>query len=398
MYTEPLRNAINQFLRKPRTTRLRRIVFQLHVWLGVLVALYGLLMGLSGSLMTGYSAFRRHAFANRAVEPAITADRAAEIARQASEGGRLTGLTLPAGADRPYRAFIRRKAQTSTVEIDAQTGAVSRSQTDFLHWVERFHSNFWLGRTGRLWVGIGGLVILAMCLTGVIIWWPGLNSWKRGFAIHAGAGWKRLIWDLHSVVGIAAVLFIFLSALTGAYFTWPQVYRSAVSLLGRISPPSTPPSVQPAPRPASLAQLIRQAEAALPGKHVFHLAFPDRPDRALRLFLSGDLNPSPNGADSVWIDPYTAQILRIDRAADRPAGDRLLAAIAAIHFGDFGGRTSLLLWTLLGLSLPLLAVTGILMWWNRWLRKRWIAVNDYQPAVSCQANGMSEESPAAQRQ
>jgi uncharacterized iron-regulated membrane protein len=42
-----------------------------------------------------------------------------------------------------------------------------------------------------------------------------------------------------------------------------------------------------------------------------------------------------------------------------------------LHFGTLWGLPFKILWFLLGLSLALLTVTGLLMYWNRYLRKRW---------------------------
>jgi uncharacterized iron-regulated membrane protein len=42
-----------------------------------------------------------------------------------------------------------------------------------------------------------------------------------------------------------------------------------------------------------------------------------------------------------------------------------------LHFGTLWGLPFKILWFLLGLSLALLTATGLLMYWNRYLRKRW---------------------------
>ena len=54
--------------------------------------------------------------------------------------------------------------------------------------------------------------------------------------------------------------------------------------------------------------------------------------------------------------------------------EKILMSLYSIHFGDFGGTVSKVLWALLSLVLSLLTVTGYLMWWNRVLRKKWDAL------------------------
>ena len=68
----------------------------------------------------------------------------------------------------------------------------------------------------------------------------------------------------------------------------------------------------------------------------------------------------------VYLDPRNGRIVRVDDVRTRSAGDAVMAWIGPLHFGTFGGGTTVyILWLLLGLSPALLGVSGILMWWNR---------------------------------
>jgi uncharacterized iron-regulated membrane protein len=58
-----------------------------------------------------------------------------------------------------------------------------------------------------------------------------------------------------------------------------------------------------------------------------------------------------------------------DRTADRPIGARFLAALAPIHYGQFGGTPIKVAWALLGLTPVLLFVTGLIAWWRPAKRK-----------------------------
>ena len=62
----------------------------------------------------------------------------------------------------------------------------------------------------------------------VKIWWPGLPSWKRHLGVNRKAGWKRLVWELHSATGFWSVLFILVLSLTGIYYTWPDASQSHI--------------------------------------------------------------------------------------------------------------------------------------------------------------------------
>ena len=60
--------------------------------------------------------------------------------------------------------------------------AVYRNQLspDFaVEWFVKLHENLLFGKTGRLVNGIGALFLTLVCLTGAVIWWPGIKNWRR---------------------------------------------------------------------------------------------------------------------------------------------------------------------------------------------------------------------------
>src|SRR5207247_1159807 len=63
------------------------------------------------------------------------------------------------------------------------------------------HDNLLAGPTGRQVNGLGALAVLALAVTGLVIWWPGIKTWRRSLTLHRGVGWKRLTWHLHSMIG-----------------------------------------------------------------------------------------------------------------------------------------------------------------------------------------------------
>jgi len=54
-----------------------------------------------------------------------------------------------------------------------------------------------------------------------------------------------------------------------------------------------------------------------------------------------------------------------------PLGARIQRDIFGLHFGTFAGDVSRVSWVLVGVAPTVLFVTGVLMWWNRSLSKKW---------------------------
>ena len=88
---------------------------------------------------------------------------------------------------------------------------------------------------GREINGIGGGILAVMCLTGMVIWWPGVRNWRRGLTVRWRTSWKRFNWDLHSAMGFWTFALVFMWALTGVYMVFPDPFLDVVDIL---QPPS----------------------------------------------------------------------------------------------------------------------------------------------------------------
>lgn len=149
---------------------LRRALFQVHLWLGIGIGLYVLLISLSGSAIV----FRR------------------EMDRALCPG--------PGGTIACEPAFV-----TSLAEL---------------------HDNLLGGRTGLFVNGIGAIAVMLMCISGAVIWWPRRGQWWRRMTIRRGVSGRQFIWDLHSMMGFWLLLFIFVWAITGIYFAFPGAFEA----------------------------------------------------------------------------------------------------------------------------------------------------------------------------
>jgi len=48
---------------------------------------------------------------------------------------------------------------------------------------------------------VGGILGTLLCLTGAIIWWPGLNHWRSSLSVRWKENRKGFNWALHSAMG-----------------------------------------------------------------------------------------------------------------------------------------------------------------------------------------------------
>jgi uncharacterized iron-regulated membrane protein len=93
-----------------------------------------------------------------------------------------------------------------------------------VEWVVKLHENLLLGLTGRLVNGIGAMCLTLLCLTGAVIWWPGIRNWRRSLTVNWRAHFARINWDLHSALGFWCFFFVLVWGISGIYFSFPHLF------------------------------------------------------------------------------------------------------------------------------------------------------------------------------
>jgi uncharacterized iron-regulated membrane protein len=153
-----------------RSTALKRALFQVHLWIGIGIGLYVMLISLSGSVIV----FRR------------------ELDRAVCPGPGQTIACEPA----------------------------------FVTWLAELHDDLLIGHTGRLLNGVGALFVVALAIAGLVIWWPGRSGWWRHMSLRRGVGGRRFTLDLHNMLGFWLFVFVLVWALGGIYFGFPDLFNS----------------------------------------------------------------------------------------------------------------------------------------------------------------------------
>jgi len=341
----------------PQSLWLRKAVFQVHLWTGIGLGLYVLLVCLSGSAIV----FESELFSALTPGPRMVA----------ISGARLSRAELKQAAQRAYpndpvtqiresripneaaEVFLQHNGKRNQRLFDPYTGrdlgpARPRSLL-FLGWLAQLHMSLLSGYTGRLVNGVCAFFVTLLCLTGAVIWWPGIHGWRSSLTIHSKTNFKRLNWDLHSAIGFWTLAFVFMWALTGTYLVFPRPFDRGVDFIAsRI--------------------LFRAAGGAQAQSGRGSL---------------GNLAPANNNSN----------LTKLVMAASKLD---LRSSIRSLHLGNFGGWPVKALWVVLGLAPVFLAVTGVLMWWNRVVSPRLAVRRQFAPSRIGEAEALhSDRSRAA---
>lgn len=226
---------MSNWLRHPQRVFLRRALFQIHLWTGIGSAIYLFVVCLTGSVLVYrnelYRTFSPMPVIVEGSGPALTPDELKAAASRAYPGYE---VETPKPGDTPQHAI---ELKLSRDEASIQRLFHPFTGQDLGNplplgfrlsaWMLDLHDNLLGGPTGRQVNGVGALGLLLVCLTGVVIWWPGVESWRRSLTVDVRANWKRLNWTLHSALGFWFFLFILMWAVTGAYLGLQPLFASA---------------------------------------------------------------------------------------------------------------------------------------------------------------------------
>lgn len=350
----------------------RKALFNLHLYVGLLLGVLLALAGLSGSVLVFRAEIdqlldgellrvpvRGRPLPLQAVVAAVQAKYPDQAIRNVfppqSEGQtcrvQLAGAGLSAYVD-PYSGTV----------LGAR--APRETLTGFLH---ALHADLLGGETGRTAVGIIGLLLLTLGATGLILWWPGRERLLRGLRVQWRSNWKRVNFDLHRVLGVLALPLIVLSSGTGVALVFSGFFTRAVTP----PRPVIPNVIVPAGgTPMPLDALVKAADAALPGTQTTRIAIPATPQSPLVVRKRLPSESHPNGMSFVHVDPYSGAMLAVEDVRRATAAARVLNWRFPLHVGSIGGLATRVAAVIGGLALPALTVTGYLMWWNRTRSKR----------------------------
>lgn len=369
------------FWERPQNLWWRKLLFQIHLWTGIATGLYIFVVSISGAALVFHEELLAAAYkpiVSKADGPRIGWDALHEKVLRAYPGQQVSWFRNRENPREAIEVWLERDSSRTIVLADAVTGDVLGPKENFveasLQWLADLHISLLSGQNGRIANGIGSGFLCLLCITGAVIWWPGVKNWRRGLTVARGRSWKRINWDLHSAAGFWTFAFVCIWGITGVYFIFPQPFRAVVGWVAPLQKPVQPPKMAKAagdtPR-APLAKLVANAELATPGKVTTWVGLPFRKGVSVAQIYRPDSFDPHAPLRGVVLDVYSAELRQIREFDNLETGDRILRWFGYLHFGNFGGVGVKALWTILGLAPALLFVTGALMWWNRVLSK-WV--------------------------
>jgi uncharacterized iron-regulated membrane protein len=367
-------------LHHPRRLWLRKAFFQLHLWTGILFSLYMVLIAVSGSILVYKDELTRwqlpHTLHPYDASHVATPETVMARFTEAEPGGSVSLLQVPSSVLPVFLLEGKDSHQLPGRWIaDPLTAALTPAPRTWIDTAHDLHYYLLLPSAWGMQVNaVGAAALILMAITGLFLWWSGIRSWARGLRINLRANWRRLNYDLHSAIGFWTLAIVVWWAISGVYFAF---YRQVATVVSWISPVRAMLAPQAAALPpvassnhASLAELLHAAQAVSPQGTLWSVSDPSLITGESSVLLDRAAPGDFSHRDIVRIRTADARVLSVWHYGQRRTlGDWFLWSMHPLHFGTVWGPVIKLIWFLLGLLLAALTVTGLLMYWNRYLRK-----------------------------
>ena len=369
-----LKNALHN----PRKLFLRRALFQIHLWSGLFLSLYVIVIALTGSILVFENELTHTTLpANLSTyDPAhpATIPTVMQAFARAYPTAHVTDIYTPWPMLPAYTLdAVTATGQHFTLIADPTTATLHPQPRTWVQWVHDLHAFLLLNPTyGEQVNAIGAAILLLLCITGILLWWQGLARWSRALKISLRSNWRRINFDLHHAIGFWTLFIVFWWSISGIYFGF---YKQVVTAVNSISPvqgmhaPSLPANTPTGLYRVSLQAVLDAAQQASPQGRLFSISDPSL--LGTTAYAQMDLRAPADFShrDIIAISTVNAQVLtNWHYGANHTLGDWLLWSQHPLHFGTLWGLPIKILWFLLGLSLAVLTITGLIMYWNRYLR------------------------------
>lgn len=367
----------------------RNALFQLHWLLGITAGLVLALVGATGAMLSFEDELLRALNPGvlsvqarpRALAPAGLVERVRAQRPEAT----VQSLALSADSQAPARVgFAPAKgapkgpggrARGETVNVDPYTGELLGKPRGegFFRTTMQLHRWLVMDDAGKQVVGFSTVALVFFCLSGLYLRWP--RRW-RSLRTWLALDWRQkgrnFVWHLHSIVGTWVLVAYLVMALTGLWWSYDW-YRDGLNRWAGVPAQKDSPRGEGRPGPAAPAFDIAAGwdafERAAPAWSSATMQWPR--DGGPVQFRYLDAEPAHERAsNSLELDPATLAVVKHERYDDKPAAQKLVGSMFALHRGSFFGLGGVVVFMLASVLMPLFAVTGWMLYLDRRRKQR----------------------------
>lgn len=355
----------------------RKMLLTVHLAIGLAAAPLLAVLGVTGAALV-FEDPLDHALNARLLDapgsgPLPSPDAFEQRLGAAYPGYRIESLNIPADANEAWAVGLHatggddRKALLVNPHDGSVVGDGSQLRRT-MGKVHQLHTRLLAGPIGRELVGWGGVALVVLALSGLILWWPGKILWVR-----QNGTTRRLVFELHSALGGITWVALLLLGFTGIGIHWTGPLMNVLARVTGETLPAPFPDTSPGcfGQPSlPIGKIITAAQYMVPGARLTTAVLGDK-NQPARVIFKYPEDHTPAGRTNVFVAGCSATVIDTRSTREAPLAYRAMAMWnREIHTGDLWGWPTRIIAALVSLTLPVMALTGPLIWWSRKRRQR----------------------------
>ncbi|WP_417361371.1 PepSY-associated TM helix domain-containing protein [Galbibacter sp.] len=255
---------------------------------------------------------------------------------------------------------IRRPEQRMFVFVHPENGEILGAIDESTHltkWLLKFHYSFHSGVIGRILVLIFGTLFLISLITGTLLYRKNIRKVLL-FKIKLKPNKRRAFYSaLHSYIGVWALLLNLILAITGVLLAY------SVSVAGL----KTPKEPEPPLVATSLDKVLSTIDREIPEFHPSYIRLAS--SKKAPIVINGSFEDDPFvysiHYNKILVSNTTGDIEKVKKVSEQPLIYKANSMITPLHYGQFAGLIGKLVYCLIGMSGPVLSITGFIIWYKR---------------------------------
>ncbi len=347
-------------------------MFKVHSLLGVYLAAFLVVQIVSGIVISFRWELSDFIYASdSSAETSAKALSAGSLLAKYSEKNpdvKINRVFFPRDLSSPYLLHTAGKAGQKYVALDAYSGDEIASGGWLAFPFEgalALHFKPLSGIAGSIIVVVNGLLLLIMAISGLIYGWPRSNAWTSLLKIKWSSGFNLWARQLHKLMGFIVAPFTVLIAVTGLILI-TEIVIGAFAVNGQ-GPGNYSATLAPALKASKIDNAITVARAEFPSGLLRDMRFNDH--KIVIQSISGLSDPWE--VNRVVLN---ANSLSVTKRLSADQQHAWWATILPWHTGTGLGWLGRIVLVLSGVTLLVMAVLGVLLWWRSPARKRKVPI------------------------